>query len=61
PPILTGADTLDFVPLVDHVIVVVQYGVTPIDDIKKAIELIPQEKVIGFVLNRQDSRQTNTG
>lgn len=60
PPILTGADTLDFVPLVDHVIVVVQYGVTPIDDIKKAIELIPQEKVIGFVLNGQDVKGTTT-
>ncbi len=56
PPILGGADTLDFVPLVDHVIVVVQYGVTPIDAVKKAVELIPQEKVIGFVLNRREGK-----
>lgn len=56
PPILGGADTLDFIPLVDHVLVVVQYGATPIDEVKRAIELIPQEKVIGFVLNRSEDR-----
>jgi non-specific protein-tyrosine kinase len=54
PSILGGADTLDFVSLVDHVIVVVQYGSTPVDAVKKAVELIPQEKVIGFVLNRSE-------
>ena len=54
PPILSGADALDLVPLVDHILMVVLCGVTPIDDVKKAIELIPQEKVIGFVLNRHD-------
>ena len=54
PPILSGADTLDLVPLVDHVLMVVRHGATPIDDVRKAIELIPQEKVIGFVLNRHD-------
>ncbi len=56
PPILGGADTLDFVPLVDHVVVVVQSGVTPIDAVKKAVEMIPQEKVIGFVLNRREGK-----
>lgn len=61
PPILGGADTLDFVPLVDHVVVVVQYGVTPIDAVKKAVELIPQEKVIGFVLNRSEDRSAHRG
>lgn len=52
PPILSGADTLEFVPLVDYVIIVVEYGSTPLNQIKKAVELIPQEKVIGFVLNK---------
>ncbi len=59
PPILSGADTLDFVPLVDHVVVVVQHGVTPLDAVKRAVELIPQEKVIGFVLNRQEGKGTH--
>ena len=59
PSILGGADTLDFVPLVDHVVVVVQYGITPADAVKKAVELIPQEKVIGFVLNRSEDRSVH--
>ena len=52
PPILTGADALAFVPLVDYIIFVVQSGATSEGDVKKALELIPQDKVIGFVLNR---------
>ncbi len=59
PSILGGADTLDFVSLVDHVVVVVQCGVTPVDAVKKAVELIPQEKVIGFVLNRSEDRSAH--
>jgi protein-tyrosine kinase len=52
PPILSSADALAFVPLVDYIIMVVQAGTTSTNDVKKALELIPQEKVIGFVLNR---------
>ena len=52
PPILSGADALAFVPLVDYVLLVVRAGTTSENDVKKALELIPQEKVIGFVLNR---------
>lgn len=55
PPILTGADALAFVPLVDYIIMVVQAGTTSANDVKKALELIPQEKVIGFVLNRYNA------
>ncbi len=55
PPILSSADALAFVPLVDYIIMVVQAGTTSTNDVKKALELIPQEKVIGFVLNRYKS------
>jgi Mrp family chromosome partitioning ATPase len=34
---------------------VVQAGTTSANDVKKALELIPQEKVIGFVLNRYNA------
>jgi protein-tyrosine kinase len=54
-PILSSADALAFVPLVDYVIMVVQAGTTSTNDVKKALELIPQEKVIGFVLNRYNT------
>jgi len=52
PPILTGADTIAFAPYVDCILMVVQAGRTGRQDIKKALELIPAEKFIGFVLNR---------
>ena len=55
PPILSSADALAFVPLVDYIIMVVQAGTTSTNDVKKALELIPQDKVIGFVLNRYNT------
>jgi len=55
PPILSSADALAFVPLVDYIIMVVRAGVTSVNDVKKATELISQDKVIGFVLNRYNS------
>ncbi|MFZ5570341.1 MAG: polysaccharide biosynthesis tyrosine autokinase [Thermodesulfobacteriota bacterium] len=53
PPILTGADTIAFAPLVDGIIVVVEEGKTSMRDVTKAMELIPHEKMLGFVLNKQ--------
>ncbi len=53
PPILTGADTISFAPLVDGIIVVIEEGKTSLRDVTKAMELIPHEKMIGFVINKQ--------
>lgn len=53
PPLLAGADALALIPLVDYVLVVVQAGRTPVNDVKKAVGLIPEEKVLGLVLNRE--------
>jgi len=53
PPILCGADAIVFAPLVDCVLMVVEEGRTSIQDAKKALELIPKEKFLGFVLNRR--------
>jgi protein-tyrosine kinase len=52
PPILIGADAIAFAPLVDAIIMVVEAGRTSIQDVKKALELIPHDKFLGFVLNR---------
>jgi len=54
PPILTGADVLTLAPLVDQVIVVVQAGKTSMDDVRKALQFLPREKILGFVLNRKN-------
>jgi Mrp family chromosome partitioning ATPase len=38
---------------------VVQAGKTPLPDIRKALGALPQEKVLGIVLNRNKSSQNN--
>ncbi len=52
PAVLAGSDALTLSPLVDHVVVVVQAGRTSIDDVARALEFLPREKILGFVLNR---------
>jgi non-specific protein-tyrosine kinase len=53
PPILSGADAIAFAPLVDCILMVVEEGRTSIKDVQKALELIPTEKFMGYVLNRR--------
>jgi protein-tyrosine kinase len=53
PPVLVGADALCFAQLVDHIVVVVSAGRTPVPEVNKALQLLPREKIIGLVLNRQ--------
>ena len=55
PPILSAADAIAFSPLVDCILIVVQAASTSIRDVKKAVEMIPKDKFLGFVLNRQRS------
>ena len=57
PPVLTCADAIAFAPWVDAILMVVGAGKTPFDDIKKALDMIPQEKFIGFVLNQHIVRR----
>lgn len=59
PPILTGADALTFAPLVDAIVIVVQSGRTAAEDLSKALEQMPREKVLGVVLNRQKASAKN--
>jgi protein-tyrosine kinase len=53
PPILSGADAIAFAPLVDCIVMVVEEGRTSVKDVKKALETIPDDKFLGFVLNRR--------
>lgn len=52
PPVLGSADAIAFARLVDGIVMVVEAGKTSWSDIKKAQEMIPEEKFLGFVLNR---------
>jgi protein-tyrosine kinase len=54
-PILGWADAIAFAPLVDCILMVVEEGRTSIKDINKALDMIPKEKFLGFVLNRRTS------
>ncbi|MFH1215593.1 MAG: polysaccharide biosynthesis tyrosine autokinase [Pseudomonadota bacterium] len=51
PAVLDGADAMVFAPLVDCIIMVVEKGATSLNDVKKAVELLPKEKFLGFVFN----------
>ena len=56
PPVLIGDDVIAFTHLVDWIIVVVQAGQTSVQDVNRALELLPTEKILGLVLNRQTSQ-----
>jgi len=52
PAILASADALALAPQVDHILMVVAAGCTPLSDVKRALELVPREKVIGLIMNK---------
>lgn len=54
PPLMVGADALSFAPVVDAVLVVVEAGKTPLPELQKALSLLPQEKILGLVMNRKN-------
>jgi non-specific protein-tyrosine kinase len=53
PPVLTSADALAFAPFVDQILVTVRAEKTPMQEVNKALALLPREKVMGLVMNRQ--------
>ena len=54
PPLLY-ADSLAFAPLVDGIIVVVESGRTPEEEIMHTLDLLKEFPVLGFVLNKIDT------
>jgi non-specific protein-tyrosine kinase len=56
PAVLDGADAMAFAHYVDGILMVIREGRTPIQDIKKALEVIPVKKFLGFALNRYSVR-----
>jgi len=59
PPVLSAADALAFAPFVDYIVMVTQAGKTPLPDVKRALEMLPREKILGVVLNRHTEPQKN--
>jgi len=54
PPILTVADAIVLGPLTDGVILVIQAGKVRKKPIHRAVELLHNSKILGFILNRGD-------
>jgi protein-tyrosine kinase len=55
PPLLVGADALALAPYIDCIVMVVVEGKTTTKEVLRAVEMLPKEKFIGFVMNRQTS------
>lgn len=57
-PVLDGADALALASHVEGFVLVVAEGVTGRAAVKKALDMLPREKFLGFVLNRQRHPKT---
>ncbi len=53
PPLEVSADAAILSEAVDYIVLVVPYGKVTEDRIRKAVNLLPQEKVAGIILNKQ--------
>jgi protein-tyrosine kinase len=53
PPLLVGADALALAPYIDCIVMMVEKGKTSTKNVQKAVQMLPQEKFLGFVMNRQ--------
>jgi protein-tyrosine kinase len=52
PPMLAFADALAFAPLVDGIVLVVEMGKTPRENIQRSVGLLQEFPVLGTVLNK---------
>ena len=53
-PILERAEAISMAPMMDGIIMVVEAGSTSRKDVLKAVSLLPKDKFLGFVLNKQE-------
>jgi len=54
PPVLKRSEALSMASMMDGIIMVVESGVTSSKDVQKAVSLLPEEKFLGFVLNKKE-------
>jgi non-specific protein-tyrosine kinase len=59
PPLLGGADALAFAPAVDGILLVVGSDGASKKEIQQSLEMIPEDKFLGVVLNRHQGRLPN--
>lgn len=54
PPVLGRSEAISMAPMMDGIIMVVEAGRTSKKDVLKAVSLLPQDKFLGFVLNKHE-------
>jgi len=59
PPVLVGDDVLAMAAHLDALLFVVDENSTHVDDLKNALELVEDFNLVGTVMNKSTSRQTN--
>lgn len=59
PPLLHCSDALTFSSLVDGILMVVLAGKTSMEDVERAVEMIPRDKFLGFVVNRHNTHDSD--
>lgn len=55
PPVLSQADAATFAPLVDCVVLTISPGRATLQDILRAVDMLPEEKILGFAMNRHQA------
>ena len=55
PPVLTGTDAISLASSVDYIIVTVRAGASTLPELQTALDMLPQEKIIGVILNGVDN------
>jgi non-specific protein-tyrosine kinase len=55
PAVLSGTDAVNLATSVDHIIVTVRAGVSTLPDLNRALDLLPQDKILGVILNGIDN------
>lgn len=55
PAILSGTDAVSLASSVDHIIVTVRSGISTLPDLHRALDLLPQDKILGVILNGVDN------
>ena len=53
PPVLGHSEAISLAPLVDGILMVVEAGKTTKKDIRESLSILPKEKLLGFLLNKQ--------
>jgi len=54
PPVLKQSEAISMAPLMDGILMVVEAGRTSKKDVQAAVALLPKDKFLGFVLNKQE-------